>query len=169
MKALTLRQPWARCITHHGKRVENRTWHPPRSLVGQDFAIHAGKTLEKMALAELREDGLGIAEDMPFGAVVAVARLARVVRGWVIQNGRFVAFKGADGVPIAVPVGVVDWFAAPMPKGFGWVLEGIRVLPEPVACNGRQGVWTLPDDVAFEVGVQLGGAELLDDAGASPW
>lgn len=50
MKALTLHQPWATCIAHHGKRVENRTWAPPQSIVGQRIAIHAGMKLDREVL-----------------------------------------------------------------------------------------------------------------------
>lgn len=39
--ALTLINPWAHLIVHHGKDVENRTWMPPQ---GVDWLfIHAGK------------------------------------------------------------------------------------------------------------------------------
>lgn len=45
MKALTVRQPWARFIaqtdeTDQPKRVENRTWAPPASMLGAELLIH---------------------------------------------------------------------------------------------------------------------------------
>ncbi len=42
LRALTLRAPWGTHIALSGKRIENRTWHPPRSIVGQRIAIHQG-------------------------------------------------------------------------------------------------------------------------------
>lgn len=42
MKALTIRQPWAAFIGFGWKRIENRDWFPPASLIGERIAIHAG-------------------------------------------------------------------------------------------------------------------------------
>lgn len=39
----TTLKPWhARCVTHLGKIVENRTTRPPSTVLGQRLAIHAG-------------------------------------------------------------------------------------------------------------------------------
>lgn len=43
MKALTLWPEWAWAIMHLGKDVENRTWHPPKNILGQRIALHAGR------------------------------------------------------------------------------------------------------------------------------
>lgn len=43
MNALTLWPEWAWSIMHLGKDVENRTWHPPRSICGKRIALHAGR------------------------------------------------------------------------------------------------------------------------------
>lgn len=43
MKALTLWPEWAWSIMHLGKDVENRTWHPPKNILGQRIALHAGR------------------------------------------------------------------------------------------------------------------------------
>lgn len=42
MKALTIWQPWASLIMMGAKPYEFRGWKPPRSLIGQRLAIHAG-------------------------------------------------------------------------------------------------------------------------------
>ena len=42
MKALTLHQPWASLIACGAKRIETRSWPPPKSLIGKRIAIHAG-------------------------------------------------------------------------------------------------------------------------------
>ena len=57
MRALTILQPWALCILDFGKMVENRTWRPPESLLGQRFAIHAGKVPDLPAYEGLLKDG----------------------------------------------------------------------------------------------------------------
>lgn len=64
MKALTLLNPWAQAIAYWGKDVENRTWAPPASLVGERIAIHAGKLPLTGAAAENAVDPLdGFLED----------------------------------------------------------------------------------------------------------
>jgi len=42
MKALTVWQPWATLIAIGAKPYEFRGWKPPRSLIGERIAIHAG-------------------------------------------------------------------------------------------------------------------------------
>lgn len=41
--ALTEQQPWGWAIAHAGKRVENRTWAPPRAVIGKTIAVHGGR------------------------------------------------------------------------------------------------------------------------------
>ena len=42
MRALTLWRPWSDAIVFGPKRIENRTWVPPASMIGRYLAIHAG-------------------------------------------------------------------------------------------------------------------------------
>jgi len=42
LHALTMEGPWAWSIFHLGRNVENRSWEPPESFIGQWIAIHAG-------------------------------------------------------------------------------------------------------------------------------
>ena len=34
------------------------------------------------------------------------------------------------------------------PGRYAWLLDDVRALAEPVPCRGRQGLWTLPEEVA---------------------
>ncbi len=148
MKTLTLWNPWAWCVCH-GKDVENRNWSPlsyglapgPRSW----FAIHASvrKPLKRdMAAArELAELALGVEasralpwDDMPSGAVVAVARLA-----------------GICGQGECSSVWRTD-------TAYGWRLADVVALPTPVPCKGKQKLWSLYGDVLAEVAHQHGKA-----------
>lgn len=85
--ALTVWQPWAWAL-FHGKPVENRTWHPPKRLLGQVVAIHAGKTYERDAydtIADLLRltpapvKTCPTKEQVTLGAVVGLARLVRSI------------------------------------------------------------------------------------------
>ena len=132
MRALTILQPWALCILDFGKMVENRSWRPPDSLLGQRFAIHAGKVPDLPAYEGLLKEGypLPLLSAMPFGAVVGVATLDRVV-------------TALDD----------PWFCGPV----GWRLRDVRGLPTPVPCRGAQGLWTLPPEVEAAVLKQVAG------------
>lgn len=129
MRAITLWQPWAWAITHADKRVENRTWSPPESLIGEQIAIHAGKQFDESAIHLLVRCG----GSLFFGGVVGVATLA--------------------GVTTSCPAGQDTWFSGPV----GWILEDVVALADPVPCRGFQGLWALPEAVHQEVLVQLQG------------
>ena len=132
---LTLWQPWCYAFAHLGKRVENRQWQPYRHVLGKRIALHAGATLDKgsfEAIRHLLPEGLEHAA-LPRKAVCATARLVRVV-------------SAAD----ELPEDQRQWFMGP----FGWVFDGLLVLPQPVPSRGAQGIWRLPLDVHRAVQIQ---------------
>lgn len=168
MRALTLHQPWAWAVAEGIKRVENRTWAPPRSFISlpqpeQIFAIHAGKTWDESAYDAL-DRLLGPDEPDPprswevvRGAVIAVARYDQLA-----SNNNFYAL-GAPVVERELGADQVRWFFGP----YGWLLADIVKLPEPVPCRGYQGLWTLPADVESDV-VEQARAARIAAARAAP-
>jgi len=142
VKALTLHQPWAWAIAHAGKRIENRSWRPPASIVGQRIAIHAGqgwnwdKTIWGTSTppptkAWLQQQGM-------VGAIVATAK---------------VVAAGDDSMLYREGLASLDdlrWYCGPV----GWVLEDVRPMARPVPCNGAQGLWTLSDELVAAVAAQ---------------
>ncbi len=127
MKAITLIQPWATCIAWYGKRIENRSWAPPASLIGQRIALHAGRKTDWNALAELHRDGIPInTGELVSGAIVAIGTLKGVV-------------TGVD----RVPAHQWYWWCGPV----GWVLSDVQPLQQPVPCRGAQGLWDLTAEV----------------------
>lgn len=139
MKALTLKQPWAWAVARAGKDVENRTWKPPASIIGQRIAIHAGKTWDRdgdLALCHLVE-GFGHPgpADLTYGAIVAVATV-----------------KGFMGPELGAARWILHWFnGAP----YAWLLADVITLPEPIPCKGNQGLWTVPPDIEAEIERQI--------------
>lgn len=165
MKALTLWQPWSWAIAHAGKRVENRTWAPPASVIGQRVAMHAGLRLDKSAVKALcfesktanahGLDMLAQAGGLARGAVESVATLL----GYVMRDGEAV-WRKADGSLVEDDCDKhlrfhdarrSKWWIGPI----GWVLADVTPLPKPVPCKGAQGLWTLPEDVESAVLAQL--------------
>ena len=138
MKALTLWQPWATAITHGGKRLENRGWPPPASILGKRIAIHAGKTNDHRALAVLRSEGKLPACDIPTGCIVATC----IVQGYVTPGG-----------DTPIPPGQVYWYSGP----FAWILTDVQTLLEAIPCRGMQGLWDVPPEIAHVLYWELNG------------
>lgn len=132
MKALTIWQPWAHFLAIGKKRVENRDWHPPKDLIGQWIAIHAGRRYDARGAASIANElGLVVpeAEALPAVAIVAVGVLDRVV--------------GSDDDS---PGWDDPWFCG----AFGWYLRDV-VKIEPVPCRGAQKLWVVPGSVLRQV------------------
>lgn len=141
MKALTLWRPWPAMIFHvpaaHAKRVENRGWRPPRGLIGQRIAIHAGEHLDHWALATCRHmlgDAAPTEDQARAKGIIGTARIAFVCNEADMDK----AMTMQDHLTIKW------WFVGP----FGWILDEVRALPEPIPCAGQRGLWTLPPEIA---------------------
>lgn len=124
MKALTLWQPWAWAIAAGHKKVENRGF-APKFMIGERFAIHAGKTYDPAVLVEIcREFAIEMPNKMVTSAIVAVATLEEIVT------------RSND-----------PWFVGP----YGLVLRDVVAINPPVPCKGAQGFWEIPPDVLAQV------------------
>ena len=96
MNALTLHQPWASLIAHDVKKIETRSWAPPRQMIGQRIAIHAGKRVVRGSLSWGTRKAIADLYGpewwdpaIPVGSVVCTAVLADVRR--VIGHSQGVA------------------------------------------------------------------------------
>ncbi len=156
LPALTLWQPWAWCIAHGTKRVENRNWPPPDALVGQRLAIHAGRHYDADGAATLpARAALGLRPGEPpgpdtivRGAIVAVATVAGAVLVDPDGRGGFVARRVLG--PLA-PDRVRAVERDPWTEGaWGWVLEDV-VAVEPIACPGNRRLWAVEPTLAEAV------------------
>ena len=161
MKAVTLYQPWASMLLAmpNTKTHETRSWAPPRSLVGQTLAIHAGKRPIDDESAELLHhvqlDGRAL-PDFPLGAIVGTARLTKVVRVDTIDTSLMgsiltVTVKDAYGSPQAKVTsldvsGCSDW-GDYGPGRVLWFVDQRRIFDEPISFRGRQGIWNWPESV----------------------
>lgn len=134
IKAISLWQPWGSLIARGLKLHETRHWSTSHR--GR-IAIHAAKTRDLAGSPdELCRVGLGLrwAEDLPLGAVVAVARLVACRYAEHIEGDLTRADRAAGNYAIG---------------RFAWRLEDVRPLAEPIPAVGRQGLfnWTPPDDL----------------------
>lgn len=115
VRGLSVRQPWAHCITTGSKTIENRKW--ATDYRGR-LLIHASRTVDEAAVRHpLVPQALAGCRRLPMGAVVAVADLIDCHR------------CGTACTPWA------------QPEMHHWVLDRIRPLAHPVPCRGRLQLW----------------------------
>ena len=149
MKALTLHQPWASLIAHGVKSIETRSWPPPREIVGDRIAIHAGK--RDPDSWEWNDDIRLACEhwdfDIPLGVVVATARLAEVRK--VTQNPRLRRWEPDYRYVLATSrISTLEHREIKI-DSFGdfslgrwlWMLTDIQKVEPLVPARGRQGFW----------------------------
>lgn len=120
MRCLTVRQPWAAAIAHHGKTVENRVW---TTTYRGPLAIHAGRAFDRTALPRVAE-----LSGIPAARVEAVAE-----RGAIVAVAELVDVDYCNG-------SCSPWAFTGC---FHWHLADVRPLPAPVPARGRLGLWTL--------------------------
>ena len=170
MRALTVRQPWAGAICDLGKRLENRSRPPPRTLpCSEVIAIRAGSADTRATEAEHVALTLRAVEEwglrwtsraaICFGCVVATCR---VVGWWELVDGKPWAFSRTDGEALGAPIAspydsAADWAEAQRQLArwwigpFAWVLRDVQVLAQPVPAKGALGLRRVPDDVEAAV------------------
>lgn len=154
-KALTLHRPWGWAIVYlpadERKPVENRPWMPPKALIGQRIAIHAGlKHDDEQARVIARR--LGVTGLPPKSKAIGIIGTARIP-GIVISDdsGRRVLHAGEWGEVSPLQTG--PWFFGP----YGWLLDQIIPFEEPIECKGFQRLWNIKPDHLEQVNA-LGGA-----------
>lgn len=152
MKALSLWQPWASLIAAGAKTVETRNWFVESYRSGP-LAIHATKAKKPegrdfMGYEQLVTEALGGVDfdDLPFGAIVAVAQLARIAP--ITEEG---AEKLERENPREFAFGNYDLSEG---QRVAWVLRDIDPLPEPIPCKGRQGLWNTTPEIRRLIAAQ---------------
>ena len=155
MRAITIRQPWATAIVRMGKDVENRS----RNIAGAyrgPVAIHAGSALPPGRRGTRTEfDGVGEVEYDLTGLLLRSPQLAwpyRLPLGVIIGVVDLVDVHHADdcwrGVALLDSTTHTEHCSPwAMADHHHLVLTNPRVLDRPIPWRGKQGLWTLPDDV----------------------
>jgi hypothetical protein len=133
VKALSIQQPWAYCITNGTKRVENRTWYGHhRGLL----LIHAGKRyqtgMENPIHADSPEVDIAGMMRSPRGAIVGVCRMIDCVK------------PGEDARLAA------DQRIWSDPEQFKFVVADVSEFAQPIPYKGALGFFDIPDSVVAE-------------------
>ena len=145
MRALSIQQPWAYCITHGSKRVENRTWS---TAYRGPLLIHAGKRYQTGMGALIHADSPEVdVEGMlhaPRGAIVGVCRLVDCFGPQAEQfQPRFPSDQRIWSDPIQ----------------FKFLLTEVQAFADPIPWKGALGFFDVPDDVVASALATLPGFE----------
>jgi len=131
MKAISLIQPWATLVAIGAKKIETRSW---ATKYRGELAIHASKNypgkFKKLEQQEpfysaLRPGGVYAYPELYCGKIIAVVKLVDCVSITL------------DNIPPEPERSFGDY----TPERYAWILEDVRLLPEPVPVRGRLGLW----------------------------
>lgn len=135
MLALSVPQPWAYLMTHHGRAIENMPIPSPSDALGARITLRAtaGRDVRDASIYVLERHGIALPHpaSLPSSAIVATGRLVAVLR------------ESDD-----------RWFRGP----FGWYFSDVVLLPRPIPCSGRRvrRLWTVPQLLVEAIDRQLG-------------
>ena len=143
MKALTLTQPWATLVAIGAKRIETRSW---QTKYRGPLAIHAAKGFPKWAReftsdpvcfeARVKGHARYPVNPYPLGCVLATCTLANVLPVEVVDNTGNVFNVSLE------PLSDQERAFGDYSLGrFAWILEDVRILPEPIPAKGARSLW----------------------------
>ena len=144
MKVISLWQPWASLIATGAKKIETRSWS---TNYRGPLAIHAAKTWNadcefymhtwhiQGGLAPLMGRPLDLTgssypdikgEQLPKGLIIATCNLVNCIPTDEFTQKQIEFEKN---------------FGDFTPGRFGWILEDVKPLAEPIPAKGMQGLW----------------------------
>jgi hypothetical protein len=136
IRGLSLTRPWPFAFVNGPeslqKRVENRSWRPPKWILNKHVALHAAKSWNEEDRAYISAVlGMEVPnkKDSPDSEIFAVCRVV----GW--------ATRASDG---RLTDEQRRWFFGP----FGWLVDSLVKLVEPVPCKGALSLWSFSDKQA---------------------
>lgn len=133
MKCISLWQPWASAIPLRLKGVETRGFETKiRGRIGVHAAVRWTKAERDFAAAR-RRAGDPLPDPLPLGAVVATAVLHDVLPSEMLL---------ARGLP-----DLELMYGDYSPGRFGWLLQHVVALDDPIPWKGKQGWFDVPDDL----------------------
>ena len=145
MKVITLYQLWATLVASGAKKIKTRS---RATKYRGPLAIHAAKKPWKLSLVATKATRMieriimNQTHSLPYGAIIAVCCLADVYN---IGDG-MIYKKMPNG---SIDYGSRIWlseeelaFGNYTPGCYALILEGVRLLPEPIPVRGKQGLWS---------------------------
>ena len=163
MKAISLWQPWASLWACQEKQYETRSW---KTSYRGPIAIHAAMKDPKaifeslpvnvqFKMSPILLEHYLLWENVPRGAIIATAEL---VNCWYIVYHPGTNIDVAKHIPVGaeslttdkhapdfadyfVPTEKEMLFGDWAPGRYAWEIRNVHLLPEPIPCRGKQGLW----------------------------
>ena len=122
MKALSIRQPWARLIVRGLKDIENRTW---RSALRGPILVHASKTFDYAGMDWLHDNMPGVWRDL---------------QATPLYRFEFGGYLGTIDIVDCVEDSPSPWFCGPV----GFVLAHPQPFTRMIPARGKLGFFNEP-------------------------
>lgn len=141
MKAITIKQPYATLLALGHKQYETRSW---ATTYRGDFAIHAGKTMDRKAFEDaeivelLKAAGYQNMKELPLGAVIATCTLVNCMK--VTKNDPHQGYAMTEKTRID---GIAYKLGDFSEGRYAWVFENMQMLTKSISMNGRLSIWDL--------------------------
>jgi len=154
VRGISLWQPWASAVALGSKRIETRSWP---TLYRGPLVIHAAKRHVRSELIHMAccynwmgalHDPWGhrkAYKDLPFGSLVAVCDLVDCRKTDTFTVGELDAQRRAPGETTDHCAWTERQMGDFAPGRYGWVLDNIRPLEQPVPYRGSQGFFYVPE------------------------
>lgn len=140
-RGLTIRQPWAYAILFNGKLIENRSWKPPKFIIGERIWLHTSARLHKSEIVAY-EKAHGSLEDgtlLPLGCIVGHAVVAGCIEQPPAESPNLWPVSTVRAAQLLTPEKIKKWFVG----DYGWVFDNITPLEYPIPHTGALGLWKL--------------------------
>ena len=159
-RALSLIQPWAWCVIHGPKDIENRTWWT--EVRGPTWIAASAQVTRQYydqakAVIEWSEPGIRVPglDELDYGCISGRATITDCIlpggyqlpaggSGTIVQRAAHRARMRATSFELDAPRHPLHPHRWHFPEQFGYVLADRTALETPVPCKGHQKWWTVP-------------------------
>ena len=162
--ALTIQEPFATCIIHGPKRLENRTYRldiqqlistaNSRTRDGIWIAIHVSQSKRNIGP---KDPTCAIIKYQCWSDLPSVEVLKRNC-GKIIGLAKFFACLEAKDVPddnvwksMENDVDTKNSDGKNKSKHYCWMIDDVKVLDNPIECKGALGIWKVNEPIAKQV------------------
>lgn len=133
MKVITVKQPFATLIVKGVKQYEFRTW---KTKYRGDILIHAGKGVDKKALARFKHFGF----DYPSGCILGSVTIVDCVK---MDEKMREILAGKNKEVYGSIIKHTEW------EGYGFQLKNAKEM-EPIYINGHLSFWEYEGDIKWK-------------------
>lgn len=121
MKVITLKQPWASLVANGYKKYEFRSW---KLNYRGDILIHAGKTIDKNAMEQIKNLNL----EYPSSKILAIVHIDDCI-------------KLDENINKQICSENHQVYGNKNRTGYAWKLSNIRKVESQEIISGKQGIW----------------------------